>query len=78
MYKESNYLLFERGDYIYSRGFVYCLGQMFQRLHLFKGLRLFWTEYEESVVPSNSNLLRFYCAHPNVNAFLKRDIKMKI
>ena len=25
MYKESNYLLFERGDYIYSRGHVYCL-----------------------------------------------------
>ena len=27
----------------FSRGYVYCFCQMFQRLHLFKGLRLFQT-----------------------------------
>ena len=43
MYKKSNYLLFEGGGYVYSRGYVYCLGQTFQRLCLFKVVRLFQT-----------------------------------
>ena len=40
--KVSN-LCYLRGDYVYSRGYVYCFRQMFQGLCLFKGVRLFRT-----------------------------------
>ena len=40
--KVSN-LCYLRGDYVYSRGFVYCFCQMLNGLCLFKGVRLFRT-----------------------------------
>ena len=39
--KKSSIIL--RGGYAYSRGYDYCVCQMFQGLHLFKGVRLFWS-----------------------------------
>merc|ERR1739836_45704 len=41
MYKKIKLLVILRGGYAYSRGYVYCFCQMFQGLHLFKGVRLF-------------------------------------